>query len=60
MGELLVWIDCEMTGLDLTSDVLIEVAALVTDGQLNVLGDGVDVVIKPDPAALAADERLRP
>ena len=53
MGELLVWIDCEMTGLDLTWDVLIEVAALVTDGQLNVLGDGVDVVIKPDPAALA-------
>lgn len=52
MGDLLVWIDCEMTGLDLTRDVLIEVAALVTDGELNVLGDGVDVVIKPTPAAL--------
>ena len=48
----LIWIDCEMTGLDLTSDVLIEVAALVTDGELNVLGDGVDVVIRPEPAAL--------
>jgi oligoribonuclease len=41
----LVWIDCEMTGLDLGSDLLIEVAALVTDSELNVLGDGVDIVI---------------
>jgi len=40
-----VWIDCEMTGLDLSRDALIEVAALVTDSDLNVLGDGVDVVI---------------
>ena len=39
------WIDCEMTGLDLSRDALIEVAALVTDSDLNVLGDGVDVVI---------------
>ena len=39
------WIDCEMTGLDLASDLLIEVAALVTDSELNVLGEGVDVVI---------------
>ena len=45
MTELLVWIDCEMTGLDLGSDLLIEVAALVTDSELNVLGDGVDIVI---------------
>ena len=52
MGDLLVWIDCEMTGLDLVSDVLIEVAALVTDGELNVLGEGVDVVIRPSEAAL--------
>jgi oligoribonuclease len=44
MSDRLVWIDCEMTGLDLGSDLLIEVAALVTDGELNVLGDGVDVV----------------
>lgn len=41
----LVWVDCEMTGLDLTRDVMIEIAALVTDGDLNVLGDGVDLVI---------------
>ncbi len=43
----IVWIDCEMTGLDLHSDALIEVAVLVTDSQLNVLGDGLDVVIQP-------------
>ena len=46
------WIDCEMTGLDLGSDRLIEIAALVTDADLNVLGDGVDVVIHADDAAL--------
>ncbi len=54
MKELLVWVDCEMTGLDLTGDALIEVAAVVTDPDLNVLGDGVDVVIRPDDAALEA------
>jgi len=41
----LVWIDCEMTGLDLKSDLLIEIAVLVTDSELNILGDGLDVVI---------------
>jgi oligoribonuclease len=51
-ADLLVWIDCEMTGLDLRSDALIEVAALVTDPELNVLGDGVDVVIHTDDARL--------
>jgi oligoribonuclease len=48
----LVWIDCEMTGLNLQSDRLIEIAALVTDADLNILGDGVDVVIHADDAAL--------
>ena len=43
----MVWIDCEMTGLDTDADALIEVAALVTDFELNVLGEGVDIVIKP-------------
>ena len=47
------WIDCEMTGLSIEDDSLIEVAALVTDDELNVLGEGVDVVIRPDEAALA-------
>ena len=48
MREELVWIDCEMTGLDLKSDKLIEIAALVTDADLNVLGEGIDVVIHAD------------
>ncbi len=52
MNERLVWIDCEMTGLDLGADALIEVAALVTDFDLNVLGAGVDLIIKPPAAAL--------
>ncbi|MFV0453143.1 MAG: oligoribonuclease [Propioniciclava sp.] len=52
MTDRLVWIDCEMTGLDLVSDALIEVAALVTDGDLNVLGEGVDVTIRPPGEAL--------
>jgi oligoribonuclease len=43
-----------MTGLDLGKDKLIEVAALVTDPELNVLGDGVDLVIHADDAALDA------
>jgi oligoribonuclease len=50
----LVWIDCEMTGLDLGSDKLIEIAVLVTDAELNILGDGVDVVIHADDAALSS------
>ena len=53
MKELLVWVDCEMTGLDLMQDALIEVAALVTDADLNVLGEGVDLVVKPNASALA-------
>lgn len=52
-NEHIVWIDCEMTGLDLTQDALIEVAVLVTDSELNVLGEGIDVVIKPTVEALA-------
>jgi oligoribonuclease len=48
----LVWIDCEMTGLNLTTDALVEVACVVTDGELNELDNGIDVVIKPPPEAL--------
>ena len=54
MNDALVWIDCEMTGLDLARDALIEVAVLVTDGDLNVLGEGVDLVIATPPEALEA------
>jgi len=52
VNDRLVWIDCEMTGLDLGTDALIEVAALVTDFDLNVLGDGVDIVIAPPQGAV--------
>jgi oligoribonuclease len=52
MNDRMVWIDCEMTGLSLSDDALIEVAALVTDSELNVLGEGVDIVIRPPDAAL--------
>ncbi len=48
----LVWIDCEMTGLDASRDALIEVACLVTDSELNILGEGISVVIKPSAEAL--------
>jgi oligoribonuclease len=49
----LIWIDCEMTGLDLASDALVEIAVLVTDSELNVIGDGVDLVIATTPEKLA-------
>ena len=52
MSDRLVWIDCEMTGLDIVADALTEVAALVTDFDLNVLGDGIDIVIKPPAEAV--------
>ncbi|RSN55833.1 MULTISPECIES: oligoribonuclease [Actinomadura] len=52
MNERLVWVDCEMTGLDLRKDALIEIAALVTDSELNILDEGVDIVIKPPPEAV--------
>ena len=53
-SDLLVWIDCEMTGLDLHTDALVEVAAVVTDSELQVLDGGIDVLITPPPEALAA------
>jgi oligoribonuclease len=48
----LVWVDCEMTGLDLEKDALIEIAVLVTDENLNLLGDGIDLVIQTPPGKL--------
>jgi oligoribonuclease len=53
-ADRLVWVDCEMTGLDIESDALVEIAVLVTDFDLTVLGAGVDLVIKPPARALAA------
>jgi oligoribonuclease len=52
MTDRLVWIDCEMTGLDLARDALVEIACIVTDGQLNAVDDGIDVIIKPPAEAL--------
>ena len=56
MNDRLVWIDCEMTGLDIERDALIEIACLVTDGQLNVLDEGIDLIIKPPAEALESME----
>ncbi len=51
-SERIVWIDCEMTGLSLEHDALIEVAVLITDYELNQLDDGLDVIVRPPEAAL--------
>jgi oligoribonuclease len=56
MTDALVWIDCEMTGLDPRKDVLVEIAVIVTDAELNPLDDGLDIVIATDPARLAEME----
>lgn len=50
----LIWIDCEMTGLSLENDALVEIAVLVTDSELNLIGEGVDVVIATTPEKLAS------
>ncbi|SLM98978.1 oligoribonuclease [Brevibacterium sp. Mu109] len=51
-AERIVWIDCEMTGLDLDVDELVEVAVIITDFDLNPLDDGIDIVIRPSERAL--------
>jgi oligoribonuclease len=53
VDELLVWVDCEMTGLDVGRDALIEVACIVTDSELTPLDEGIDLVIHADDEALA-------
>ncbi|WP_375384139.1 oligoribonuclease [uncultured Microbacterium sp.] len=52
-NDRLVWIDCEMTGLDLDVDELVEIAVVVTDFELRVLDPGFQIVIRPDDTALA-------
>ena len=52
-NDRLVWIDCEMTGLDLAIDELVEIAVIVTDFELRPLDPGFQIVIKPDASALA-------
>jgi len=51
-NDKIVWIDCEMTGLDLVKDALVEIAVVVTDSELNVLDEGIDIVIAPPAEAL--------
>jgi oligoribonuclease len=48
----LVWIDCEMTGLDVEKDSLVEIAVVITDSELNQLDEGIDLVIKPRASSL--------
>ncbi|WP_225733189.1 oligoribonuclease [Pseudoclavibacter sp. CFCC 13796] len=52
-GKNIIWIDCEMTGLDLHRDALIEIAVIATDENLNVCDAGIDLIIKPSADALA-------
>ena len=51
-NDRLVWIDCEMTGLDVADDQLVEIAIVITDFELTILDPGLDIVIKPDATAL--------
>jgi oligoribonuclease len=54
VSDALVWIDCEMTGLDLRRDALIEIAVVVTDAELNLVDAGIDVVIHTNDELLDA------
>jgi oligoribonuclease len=58
VSEALVWIDCEMTGLNSAVDVLVEVAVVLTDSELNILDDGLDLLIMTDPDKLASMEEV--
>lgn len=51
-GSRLIWIDCEMTGLDIDHDELCEVSVVPTDFDLNVLDEGVDFIVRPSDAAV--------
>ncbi len=53
MSDYIVWVDCEMTGLEVTIDEICEIGVVVTDGELNVVDPGLQLVIKPSVAALA-------
>ncbi len=53
-SDRLVWIDCEMTGLDLEVDELVEIAVVITDYDLKAVDEGFSIVIKPDDSAMEA------
>ena len=55
---MLVWMDLEMTGLDATRDVIVEIATIVTDDELNIVAEGPDLVIHQDEEALANMEQI--
>ena len=55
----LVWIDLEMTGLEVTRHTIVEIAVLITDSDLEIVDDGLDLVVHQPPAVLARDGRLR-
>jgi len=52
LADYIVWVDCEMTGLEVTVDEICEIGVVVTDGELNVLDPGLQLVIKPSAKAL--------
>ncbi|NBR65449.1 MAG: oligoribonuclease [Micrococcales bacterium] len=54
LPEYLVWIDCEMTGLNPDTECLVEIAAVITDTELNVMDEGIDLVIKPRAGTVEA------
>jgi oligoribonuclease len=53
MTEYIVWVDCEMTGLDIEKDEICEIAVIVTDGELKPVDDGIQIVVKPSDSAMA-------
>lgn len=53
LSDLIVWVDCEMTGLDISVDEICEIAVVVTDSELNVLDSGLQIVVKPSDKAMA-------
>jgi oligoribonuclease len=53
MADYIVWVDCEMTGLEISVDEICEIGVVVTDGELNVLDPGLQLVIKPSDKAMA-------
>jgi oligoribonuclease len=57
-GDALVWIDCEMTGLDPQRNVMVEIAVIVTDAELTPLDEGLDIVIAATPSQLVAMDQV--
>ncbi|CAB4882794.1 unannotated protein [freshwater metagenome] len=55
---MLVWMDLEMTGLDATRDVIVEIATIVTDDELNIVAEGPDLVIHQSDDALSKMEQI--